>query len=71
MAHRGKEPAAPSSRPVSGCPYVEATGAFVLGALSPCDLEDFVAHLQTCPRCDSEVGDLLAVVRVLDAVEPG
>jgi hypothetical protein len=64
MAHRGPEFSAPP------CPHSDAAGAFALGALSRRDREDFVAHLDSCPPCDTEVDSLLPVVRLLDTVRP-
>jgi anti-sigma factor RsiW len=38
--------------------YVEYDGAYVLGALSPSEREEFESHLQTCPECRARVAEL-------------
>ncbi|MCU1686606.1 MAG: hypothetical protein JWQ81_7345 [Amycolatopsis sp.] len=64
MAHREPESAE------APCLYADTAGAFVLCALSRDGRDDFVAHLDTCPRCDSDVEELLPVVRLLDTARP-
>lgn len=46
-----------SSNP-DGCPRTEDAGAYLLGSLEPGERADFAAHLQHCPFCLREVGQL-------------
>lgn len=53
---------------------VDLAGAYVLGALSPEEEQDFRSHLRECEECRQEVAELRAVVDVLplavQAAEP-
>jgi hypothetical protein len=44
--------------------------AFVLGALDPAEAAETRSHLTSCPRCRSELEDLLKVNRALQAAPP-
>ena len=61
VSHRGLDSTA-------ACPFGRDVGAFVLVALSTSEREDFVGHLDTCPRCEREVASLIPVVRALDTI---
>ena len=54
----------------AACHRFHTAGPFVLGALTRRDREDFVAHLESCKTCDTEVDELLSVVRLLDTLLP-
>lgn len=51
-----------------GCEEVrESLGAYVLGGLEPEEIAEVRRHLQECPACRSELRELEAVGRALDA----
>src|SRR5215212_9419810 len=51
-------------------PYREQIGAFLLGELDGGELEAMQAHLNGCPECRAEVGELEPVVAVLADADP-
>jgi len=57
--------------PPEGCHrYQEQIGAFVLGKLDARELEAMRAHLDGCPECRAEVGELEPVVAALADADP-
>ena len=57
--------------PPEGCHlYREQIGAFVLGKLDGWELEDMRTHLNGCPACLAEVGELEHVVAALADADP-
>jgi anti-sigma factor RsiW len=52
--------------PPEGChPYREQIGAFALGKLEGGELAAVHTHLNSCPACRAEVGELRTVVAAL------
>jgi hypothetical protein len=58
--------------PPEGChPYREQIGAFALGKLEGGELAAVQTHLNSCPACRAEVGELRTVVAALADADPG
>ena len=51
--------------PGQGCPRQPEAGAYLLGALSPGERAEYSAHLQSCPYCLREVGQLAGLPGLL------
>lgn len=49
----------------SFCPHTVTVGAFLVGSLGVQENEDFHRHVKVCPDCQSELTELLPVVRLL------
>ena len=57
--------------PPEGChPYREQIGAFALGKLEGGELAAMQTHLNSCPACRAEVGELRPVVAALADADP-
>ncbi|MGI8817386.1 MAG: anti-sigma factor family protein [Pseudonocardia sp.] len=54
-----------NTEPGPGCPRQPEAGAYLLGALSPTDRADYVAHLEHCQLCLREVGQLAGLPGLL------
>ena len=53
------------------CPETApALGAYVLGALSPAERQQFEQHLASCPICTAELAEFAGLPAVLDRVRP-
>lgn len=52
------------------CPYLDADGAYVLGALSPTERSEFEQHLNGCPECAAAVRQLAPLPGLLGRVDP-
>ena len=68
---RAAAPAARARRdgggPVTDCAaYRELLGGYVLGALSPEDVALVERHIESCPRCGREYGELAGLPALLD-----
>lgn len=53
------------------CPHRHTDGAYVLGALSPPEREDFELHLASCEECTAAVRQLTPLPGLLGRVDPG
>jgi hypothetical protein len=51
------------------CAYALDSGVYVLGALSPAELEIFERHLRTCAHCRQEVAELAVLPDLLGQVD--
>ena len=56
---------------MSACEFAELDGAYVLGALSPAERQDFEQHLATCEDCARSVRELAGLPGLLVARRPG
>lgn len=55
---------------MSGCrSHADQIGPYVLGALDPAEMEEMRIHLESCPRCATEVHGLAALPTLLDQVK--
>jgi hypothetical protein len=52
------------------CEYAELDGAYVLGALSPIERQEFEEHLTTCKNCSRSVRELAGMPGLLSRVDP-
>jgi hypothetical protein len=52
------------------CPFAHQDGAYVLGALSPAERQEFEQHLADCPECTRSVGRLAGLPGLLTRVDP-
>lgn len=59
----------PGDAPDIGHAYAMWDAAYVLGSLSPTDLEEFEGHLSECPWCQSAVADLEGVPALLSHLD--
>ena len=50
--------------------WADSTGAYLLGALPPEELDDFERHLETCAECRNEIDHLRMAVDALPASAP-
>jgi anti-sigma factor RsiW len=50
---------------VPPCPRLPDAGAYLLGALNPSERADYAAHLESCPHCLHEVGQLAGLPGLL------
>lgn len=50
--------------------YAEWDGAYVVGALSPADRQDYERHLAVCERCRAAVADLASLPGLLARIDP-
>lgn len=51
------------------CRFAHDDGAYVLGALSPAERQDFERHLDDCPRCAQSVRELAGLPGLLARVD--
>jgi len=52
------------------CEHAHQDGAYVLGALSPAERQEFEQHLATCPDCARSVRELAGLPGLLARVDP-
>jgi anti-sigma-K factor RskA len=50
--------------------WVDAAGAYVLGAMAPDERTDFEGHMATCPACREEVDELRPAAEALPMAAP-
>jgi anti-sigma factor RsiW len=50
--------------------WADAAGAYVLGAMSPPERDDFERHLATCPACREDVEELRPAAEALPMASP-
>ena len=55
---------------MSSCGYAELDGAYVLGALSPAERQEYEKHLATCADCARSVRELAGLPGLLARVDP-
>jgi anti-sigma factor RsiW len=53
-----------------GCPRTDEAGAYLIGSLAPTERADYAGHLENCPFCLREVGQLAGLPGLL-ARSPG
>jgi Putative zinc-finger len=53
------------------CDFAHHDGAYVLGALSPTERQEYEQHLATCPECAVAVRELAGLPGLLARVDPG